>query len=174
MRATKFVFSVPGRTAPSSENLPGWSRRGFLSGAGCAGAIFWLTGSSLQAKNEEVKILNVSYDPTRELFTEINNLFAPHYQSRTGINVSFQQSHGGSSKQARSVIDGLNADVVTLGAGWDITAIERAGLIRPGWQERLPYNSSPYTSTVAFLVRKGNPKNIKDWSDLTRPEVSVR
>jgi sulfate transport system substrate-binding protein len=127
----------------------------------------------LPANSAELKILNVSYDPTRELFTEINDLFGAHYKSRTGVNISFQQSHGGSSKQARSVIDGLKADVVTLGAGWDITAIERAGLIRPGWQERLPYNSCPYTSTVAFLVRKGNPKNIKDWSDLTRSDVSV-
>jgi ABC-type sulfate transport system substrate-binding protein len=129
--------------------------------------------ASLPAMSADVKILNVSYDPTRELYTEINDLFADHYKSRTGVNVTFEQSHGGSSKQARSVIDGLKADVVTLGAGWDITAIERSGLIKPGWQEKLPYNSSPYTSTVGFLVRKGNPKNIKDWNDLTRPDVQV-
>jgi ABC-type sulfate transport system substrate-binding protein len=129
--------------------------------------------ASIPAMSADVKILNVSYDPTRELYTEINDLFADHYKSRTGVNVTLEQSHGGSSKQARSVIDGLKADVVTLGAGWDITAIERSGLIKPGWQEKLPYNSSPYTSTVGFLVRKGNPKNIKDWNDLTRPDVQV-
>jgi sulfate transport system substrate-binding protein len=129
--------------------------------------------TTVHAQNKQVKILNVSYDPTRELYTEINQSFADHYKSRFGITVTFEQSHGGSSKQARSVIDGLKADVVTLALGWDIIAIERAGLIKPGWQEKFPYNASPYTSTVAFLVRKGNPKNIKDWKDLTRPEVQV-
>jgi sulfate/thiosulfate transport system substrate-binding protein len=127
----------------------------------------------LPSTSEEVKILNVSYDPTRELYSEINNLFAERYNSRTGISVTFEQSHGGSSKQARSVIDGLQADVVTLALAWDIMAIERAGLIRPGWQQKLPYNSAPFTSTVAFLVRTGNPKNIKDWADLIRPDVQV-
>jgi sulfate/thiosulfate transport system substrate-binding protein len=121
----------------------------------------------------QVQLLNVSYDPTRELYSEINALFAETYKSRTGVSVSFEQSHGGSSKQARSVIDGLPADVVTLALAWDITAIERAGLIKPGWQQKLPFNATPYTSTVAFLVRKGNPKNIKDWTDLTRPDVKV-
>jgi sulfate/thiosulfate-binding protein len=128
---------------------------------------------SRPAISEEVKLLNVSYDPTRELYTDINGLFAELYKAHTGMSVTFEQSHGGSSKQARSVIDGLKADVVTLGLAWDIIAIERAGLIKPGWQEKLPYNSSPYTSTVGFLVRKGNPKNIKDWKDLTRPDVQV-
>ncbi|HEY8008954.1 MAG TPA: sulfate ABC transporter substrate-binding protein [Methylocella sp.] len=123
--------------------------------------------------SEEVKILNVSYDPTRELYSDINSLFAERYKTRTGVSVTFEQSHGGSSKQARSVIDGLKADVVTLALGWDITAIERAGLIKPGWQEKLPYNSAPYTSTIGFLVRKGNPKNIKDWKDLTRSDVQA-
>jgi sulfate transport system substrate-binding protein len=122
---------------------------------------------------KEVKILNVSYDPTRELYADINELFAERYKARTGVSVIFEQSHGGSSKQARSVIDGLKADVVTLALAWDITAIERAGLIKPGWQQKLPFNSAPYTSTVGFLVRKGNPKNIKDWDDLTRPDVQV-
>jgi sulfate/thiosulfate-binding protein len=133
----------------------------------------WLIAASLPAMSEEVRLLNVSYDPTRELYTEINALFAERYKSRTGVSVIFEQSHGGSSKQARSVIDGLKADVVTLALAWDIIAIERAGLIKPGWQEKLPYNSCPYTSTVGFLVRKGNPKNIKDWKDLTRPDVQV-
>jgi sulfate transport system substrate-binding protein len=133
----------------------------------------WFAAASLPAMSTEAKLLNVSYDPTRELYSEINDLFAEHYKSRTGVSVTFEQSHGGSSKQARSVIDGLKADVVTLALAWDIIAIERAGLIKPGWQEKLPYNSCPYTSTVGFLVRKGNPKNVKDWMDLTRPDVEV-
>jgi ABC-type sulfate transport system substrate-binding protein len=143
-------------------------------------SFFWFSCLSLlgaavplPAMSEEVKLLNVSYDPTRELYTDINALFAELYKARTGVDITFEQSHGGSSKQARSVIDGLKADVVTLALGWDITAIERAGLIKPGWQEKLPYNSAPYTSTIGFLVRKGNPKNIKDWKDLTRPDVQV-
>jgi ABC-type sulfate transport system substrate-binding protein len=127
----------------------------------------------LPAMSEEVRLLNVSYDPTRELYSDINNLFTERYKSRISVSVSFEQSHGGSSKQARSVIDGLRADVVSLALAWDIDAIERAGLIKPGWQAKLPYNSSPYTSTFGFLVRKGNPKNIKDWKDLTRPDVQV-
>ena len=128
---------------------------------------------SLPAMSKVVRLLNVSYDATRELYTDINALFAELYKTRAGVSVIFEQSHGGSSKQARSVIDGLKADVVTLALAWDIAAIERAGLIKPGWQEKLPYNSCPYTSTVGFLVRKGNPKNIKDWKDLTRPDVQV-
>jgi sulfate transport system substrate-binding protein len=132
-----------------------------------------LAAGPLPAASAEVKILNVSYDPTRELYSEINSLFAEHYKSRTGVDVKFEQSHGGSSKQARSVIDGLQADVVTLALGWDILAIEKAGLIKPGWQTRLPFNAAPYTSTIGFLVRKGNPKNIKDWKDLIRPDVKV-
>src|SRR5215208_8324624 len=125
------------------------------------------------ADQKQTKLLNVSYDPTRELYEEINRLFAENYKQQTGKDVAVEQSHGGSSKQARSVIDGLKADVVTLGLGWDVTAIERAGLIKEGWQSRLPDNAAPYTSTVAFLVRKGNPKNIKDWNDLVRPGVQV-
>lgn len=131
-----------------------------------------LAGVSLAAR-AQVQLLNVSYDPTRELYAEINDLFAERYKSRTGVTVTFEQSHGGSSKQARSVIEGLPADVVTLALAWDIAAIERAGLIKPGWRQRLPYNSAPFTSTLAFLVRKGNPKHIKDWADLTRPGVEV-
>lgn len=123
--------------------------------------------------SKEVRLLNVSYDATRELYMDINASFAELYKARAGVSVIFEQSHGGSSKQARSVIDGLKADVVTLALAWDIAAIERAGLIKPGWQQKLPYNSCPYTSTVGFLVRKGNPKNIKDWKDLTRPDVQV-
>ena len=125
------------------------------------------------ARAEELKLLNVSYDPTRELYEELNRLFADHYKAKTGKTVVVEQSHGGSSKQARSVIDGLRADVVTLALGWDITAIEKAGLIQPGWQQRLPHNSSPYTSTIVFVVRKGNPKGIRDWNDLIKPGVQV-
>src|SRR5579885_3355175 len=125
------------------------------------------------AAAKEVELLNASYDPTRELYSEINSLFAACYKARTGIELTIEQSHGGSSKQARSVIDGLRADVVTLALAWDIMAIERAGLIKPGWQAKLPYNSAPYTSTIGFLVRKGNPKNIHGWKDLIRPDVKV-
>jgi ABC-type sulfate transport system substrate-binding protein len=147
--------------------------RSFRAGVWMSCLSLWFVAASLPATSEEAKFLNVSYDPTRELYTEINDLFAERYKSRTGVSVTFEQSHGGSSKQARSVIDGLNADVVTLALAWDIIAIERAGLIKLGWQERLPYNSCPYTSTVGFLVRKGNPKNIKDWKDLIRPDVQA-
>ncbi|HTV31659.1 MAG TPA: sulfate ABC transporter substrate-binding protein [Methylocella sp.] len=121
----------------------------------------------------DVKLLNASYDPTRELYDELNSQFADYYKNTYKVTVAIDQSHAGSSKQARSVIDGLKADVVTLGCGWDITAIEKAGLILPGWQNNQPYNAAPYTSTVSFLVRKGNPKHIKDWSDLIRPDVRV-
>jgi sulfate/thiosulfate-binding protein len=120
-----------------------------------------------------VTLLNVSYDPTRELYQDFNQAFARYWRSKTGQTVTVQQSHGGSGKQARSVIDGLEADVVTLGLGYDVEAIQQAGLIAPNWQKRLSYNSAPYTSTVVFVVRKGNPKGIKDWNDLVKPGVSV-
>jgi sulfate/thiosulfate transport system substrate-binding protein len=121
-----------------------------------------------------VKLLNVSYDPTREFYQEVNAAFAKHWQAQTGQAVTVNQSHGGSGKQARGVIDGLQADVVTLALAYDIDAIhDNANLIPKDWQKRLPQNSSPYTSTIVFLVRKGNPKNIKDWNDLVRPGVVV-
>ena len=119
------------------------------------------------------KLLNVSYDPTRELYEGVDALFAEHYKSAAGKDVKIEQSHGGSSKQARAIIDGLRADVVTLALGHDITAIEKAGLIEKGWEKEFPNNSSPYTSTIVFLVRKGNPKGIKDWNDLVKPGVGV-
>ena len=153
--------------------LPNLAARSFHAGLWMSCLSLWFAAASLPAMSKEAKLLNVSYDPTRELYTEINDLFAERYKSRTGASVIVEQSHEGSSKQARSVIDGLEADVVTLALAWDIVAIERAGLIKPGWQEKLAYNSCPYTSTVAFLVRNGNPKNIKDWKDLTRPDVEV-
>ncbi len=120
-----------------------------------------------------VTLLNVSYDPTREFYQEINAAFARAWARRSGGAVTINQSHGGSGKQARSVIDGLEADVVTLALSYDIDAIRQRGLIRAGWQQRLPENSAPYTSVVVFLVRKGNPKGIKDWGDLARPGVAV-
>ena len=121
-----------------------------------------------------VTLLNVSYDPTRELYQDYNVAFAKYWKAKTGQTVTIQQSHGGSSKQARAVIDGLEADVVTLALAYDIDAIsEKAKLLPANWQSRLPNNSSPYTSTVIFLVRKGNPKNIKDWDDLVKPGISV-
>jgi len=126
------------------------------------------------AQDAPVTLLNVSYDPTRELYQDYNAAFAKYWKAKTGQTVTVQQSHGGSSKQARAVIDGLEADVVTLALAYDIDAIsEKAKLLPANWPSRLPNNSSPYTSTVIFLVRKGNPKNIKDWDDLVKPGISV-
>ncbi len=122
----------------------------------------------------DTTLLNVSYDPTRELYQDFNAAFAKHWHAKTGQKVTIRQSHGGSSKQARAVIDGLEADVVTLALAYDIDAIaEKARLLPDNWQKRLPHNSAPYTSTVAFVVRKGNPKKIKDWDDLVKPDISV-
>lgn len=118
-------------------------------------------------------LLNVSYDPTRELYEEYNKEFARHWKEKTGQDVSIRQSHGGSGKQARTVIDGLAADVVTLALAGDIDAIAAKGVLPANWQSRLPHNSAPYTSTIVFLVRKGNPKNIRDWGDLIKPGVQV-
>jgi sulfate/thiosulfate transport system substrate-binding protein len=121
----------------------------------------------------QVKLLNVSYDPTRELYQDFNAAFAKYWKGKTGQDLEVQQSHAGSGKQARSVIDGLEADVVTLALAYDIDAVAASGLLPKNWQTRLPLNSSPYTSTIVFLVRKGNPKKIKDWNDLTRPGIAV-
>ena len=119
-------------------------------------------------------LLNVSYDPTRELYVAINTAFIKQWQAKTGKTVQIRQSHGGSGAQARAVSDGVEADVVTLALAYDIDAVQKAGLISdPGWQKRLPQNSAPYTSTIVFLVRKGNPKGIKDWSDLVKPGIRV-
>lgn len=126
------------------------------------------------AAGDEVTILNVSYDPTRELYEELNGIFAEYWKGKTGQVVTIRQSHGGSGKQARSVIDGLEADVVTLALAYDVDALhEKGSLIPADWQKRLPENSCPYTSTMVFLVRQGNPKGIKDWDDLIRPGVGV-
>ena len=130
-----------------------------------------LAGGNGHAQN--VNLLNVSYDPTRELYEDINPVFRDAYKAQTGQTVLIEQSHGGSGKQAHAVLDGLRADVVTLALGYDIISLQKAGLISAGWQDRLPDNSCPYTSTIVFLVRKGNPRNIKDWKDLIQPGVQV-
>jgi len=134
-----------------------------------AAAVLW--AGSVHAA--DVTLLNVSYDPTRELYAEFNKAFAAAYQKETGKSVEIRQSHGGSGAQARSVIDGLQADVVTLALAYDIDAIAAKGLTGADWQKRLPENAAPYTSTIVFLVRKGNPKGIKDWDDLVKPGVDV-
>ncbi|MEI2417347.1 sulfate ABC transporter substrate-binding protein [Orrella sp. JC864] len=126
-----------------------------------------------QAQGKAQTLLNVSYDPTRELYREIDEAFVKQYQEKTGTRLTIRQSHGGSGRQARSVIDGLDADVVTLALAYDIDAIADRGLLPQDWQKRLPSNSSPYTSTIVFLVRKGNPKGIRDWDDLVKPGVQV-
>ncbi|MGE0672911.1 MAG: sulfate ABC transporter substrate-binding protein [Methylibium sp.] len=137
-----------------------------------AAAILVLAAGAAAAK--DVTLLNVSYDPTRELYVEYNAAFAKYWKGKTGDNVTVKQSHGGSGKQARSVIDGIDADVVTLALAYDIDEIgEKAKLLPADWQKRLKHNSSPYTSTYIFLVRKGNPKGIKNWDDLVKPGVSV-
>ena len=121
----------------------------------------------------DTDFLNVSYDPTRELYKDFNAVFANHWKKQTGETLNIKASHGGSGKQARAVIDGLQADVVTLALAYDVDAIAQRGLIAPDWIKRLPNNSAPYTSTIVFLVRKGNPKNIKDWNDLAKPGIEV-
>ncbi len=130
--------------------------------------------AAVAAHAKDVSLLNVSYDPTRELYQDFNKAFARYWQGKTGDTVAVKQSHGGSGKQARSVIDGLEADVVTLALAYDVDELaQRAKLIPAEWQKRLPHNSSPYTSTYIFLVRKGNPKGIRNWDDLVKPGVSV-
>jgi len=137
--------------------------------------IAWITfGFAPPAASADVTLLNVSYDPTRELYQDYNAAFAAYWKAKTGDDITVRQSHGGSGRQSRSVIDGLKADVVTLALAYDIDAIsERGGLLPKDWQTRLPDNSTPYTSTIVFLVRKGNPKAIKDWDDLVKPGINV-
>ena len=137
-----------------------------------AAAAAWLVGAG--AAQAQVKLLNVSYDPTRELYQDVNKVFGEQWKQKTGQTLDVSQSHGGSGKQARSVIDGLEADVVTLALSGDIDAIvEKSGRVKSDWQKRLANNSAPYTSTIVFVVRKGNPKGIKDWGDLAKPGISV-
>ncbi|MEH3085997.1 MAG: sulfate ABC transporter substrate-binding protein [Xylophilus ampelinus] len=148
-------------------------RRDFIKIPLAAAALSAMTLGALPAWAQKVSLLNVSYDPTRELYVDYNAAFAKHWKAKTGQDVAVKQSHGGSSKQARSVIDGIDADVVTLGLAPDVDALVPSGLVNKDWQKRLPLNSSPYTSTIVFLVKKGNPKGIKDWGDLARPGISV-
>jgi len=128
---------------------------------------------ALSAQAADINLLNVSYDPTRELYQDVNTAFARDWKAKTGDNVKIKQSHGGSGKQGRAVIDGLEADVVTLALAYDIDAIAEKGLLNKDWQKRLGHNSTPYSSTIVFLVRKGNPKGIKDWGDLVKPGIAV-
>ena len=142
--------------------------------SGCKGKDADKTTAAAAASPEPVKILNVSYDPTRELYKQIDELFAADWKGKNGQAVTMTQSHGGSGKQARSVIDGLQADVVTLGLAYDIDALHEHGdLVPANWQERFPNNSTPFDSTIVFLVRKGNPKSIHDWDELANEGVSV-
>ncbi len=147
-------------------------RRHFLAGAMASSAL--IATPSAHAQSKAVSLLNVSYDPTRELYIDYNTAFAKYWKAKTGQDVTVRQSHGGSGAQARSVIDGVDADVVTLAVSQDIDTIsQRTGLLPANWQGRYPHNSAPYTSTIVFLVRKGNPKHIKDWGDLARPGIGV-
>ncbi|NUQ45323.1 MAG: sulfate ABC transporter substrate-binding protein [Phycisphaerae bacterium] len=135
-------------------------------------AAFLLAGRA--AAGDDVTLLNVSYDPTREFYVDFNKAFAEHWKARTGRNVTIRQSHGGAGRQARAVIDGLEADVVTLALAYDIDVMaEKARLLPRDWQTRLPHNSAPYTSTIVFLVRKGNPRGIRDWPDLLKPDIEI-
>ena len=151
------------------------SRRSLLGVA--AGAAALVAAPAIWTRRAEaatpIRLLNVSYDPTRELYKNINAVYIDYWKSKTGQDVVIDQSHGGSGAQARAVIDGLDADVVTLALAYDIDSIAKQGLLAQSWQSRLPNNSTPYTSTVILLVRKGNPKNIRDWSDLVRPGVQT-
>jgi sulfate transport system substrate-binding protein len=140
---------------------------------GLAVALVTAAVAATPAAAAPVQLLNVSYDPTRELYEEINRAFAKSWSAQTHQQIDIKQSHGGSGKQARAVIDGLPADVVTLALGYDVDAIAARGLIAKNWQSRLPFNSTPYYSTIVFLVRAGNPKHIEDWDDLIRPDVKV-
>ena len=136
-------------------------------------AMFVAAIATFAASAATQTLLNVSYDPTRELYQELNAAFIKYWKAKTGQTVTIRQSHGGSGGQARAVIDGLPADVVTLALAYDIDAVAQAGLLSTAWQKRLPQNSSPYTSTIVFVVRKGNPKGIKDWADLARPGIQI-
>jgi len=150
-------------------------RKKLLQSTG-AFALALLTAAGFQSQSlaaGKIQLLNVSYDPTRELYQEYNKAFINYWKAKTGVEISIQQSHGGSGKQARAVLDGLEADVVTLALGYDIDILADKGLVDRHWQEVHPNNSTPYTSTIVFLVRKGNPKGIKDWDDLVKPGISV-
>ncbi|WP_311220970.1 MULTISPECIES: sulfate ABC transporter substrate-binding protein [unclassified Acidovorax] len=148
-------------------------RRDFIKFPLAAALVAGLALTALPSFAQTVSFLNVSYDPTRELYVEYNQAFGKHWKAKTGQYVQFKQSHGGSGKQARSIIDGIDADVATLALGGDIDALASHGLLKADWQKRLPHNSAPYSSTIVFLVKKGNPKGLKDWDDLAKPGVQV-
>src|SRR5574344_2308883 len=153
------------------------NRRNFIKIPALAALLASLTLAApaawAQAAPKAVTLLNVSYDPTRELYADYNQAFAQHWKAKTGQEVTIKQSHGGSGKQARSIIDGIDADVATLALAGDIDALVKNGNVKADWQKRLPHNSAPYSSTIVFLVKKGNPKGIKDWDDLVKPGVGV-
>jgi sulfate/thiosulfate-binding protein len=154
----------------------GWSARArklLATAVIGAASVTGMTAGMIAQAHADTSFLNVSYDPTRELYQDFNQAFGKKWKAETGETVTFKQSHGGSGGQARSVLDGLQADVVTLALAYDIDALAAKGLVAQDWQKRLPDNASPYTSTIVFLVRKGNPKQIKGWSDLVRPGISV-
>ncbi|HQQ71597.1 MAG TPA: sulfate ABC transporter substrate-binding protein [Alicycliphilus sp.] len=148
-------------------------RRNFIKFPLAAALASLMSLTVLPSFAQPAQFLNVSYDPTRELYAEYNQAFARHWKAKTGQDVQFRQSHGGSGKQARSIIDGIDADVATLALGGDVDALARHGRLAADWQKRLPHNSAPYTSTIVFLVKKGNPKGLKDWDDLAKPGVQV-
>jgi sulfate/thiosulfate transport system substrate-binding protein len=155
----------------------GFTAKGFIRLQRIA-CLIWLTlagliALSLPARAQGIELLNISYDPTRELYKDINTAFAANWKNRTGQAVKIRMSHGGSGRQARAVVDGLEGDVVTLALGYDIDKIAAAKLMPQNWQQRLPFNSTPYYSTIVLMVRKGNPKNIRDWKDLARPGIKV-
>jgi sulfate transport system substrate-binding protein len=144
-----------------------------LVGLAAAGSAIWLLGQKQETQKEQLELLNVSYDPTRELWREINGRFIPVYEAANHVELSIKQSHGGSATQARAIIDGLEADVATLAMWSDTDAIRKSGLIAAGWEERLPDHSLPYFSTIVFVVRKGNPKSVRDWPDLIQPGIAI-
>lgn len=173
-RTLSTPHSTPHSTAIRRSSMQKFLSAVILSLAACLSPSHSAVAESAnRAKGSASALLNVSYDPTRELYEEFNKLFAEHWLAKTGQAITVQQSHGGSGKQARSVSDGLEADVVTLALAYDIDEIAGKGLIAKDWQKRLPHNSAPYTSTIVFLVRKGNPKQIKDWDDVVKPGVGV-
>jgi sulfate/thiosulfate-binding protein len=180
MRGLHLLVRIASLAAPAAvprmRRMPHLPSRRRILGALPAAALasVSLGAGSAAFAQAPVALLNVSYDPTRELYADFNKSFADAWKKKTGGTVTVRQSHGGSGRQARSIIDGLDADVATLALAYDIDElVTKAGLIPADWQKRLPYNSSPYTSTIVFLVRKGNPKGIKDWDDLAKPGVSV-
>jgi sulfate transport system substrate-binding protein len=151
-----------------------WNRLTFsLAAFVLLSGFIWVIGGGAASRDHSLELLNVSYDPTRELWRDLNGRFIPLYERETGTRLTIKQSHGGSGAQARAVIDGLDADVVTLALWSDIDAIRKKGLIEAGWEKRLPHRSLPYFSTIVFVVRKGNPKGIHDWPDLVRPGIAI-